>query len=45
MTDEEWIDFQALDTENFAKRVKNDFGLELKIASENTQSSTAVIGE
>ena len=45
MTDEEWIDFQALDTENFAKRVKNDFGLELKIASENTQSSAAVTGD
>jgi NAD(P)-dependent dehydrogenase (short-subunit alcohol dehydrogenase family) len=31
MTDEEWIDFNALDTAGFRQRVKNDFGLELDL--------------
>jgi NAD(P)-dependent dehydrogenase (short-subunit alcohol dehydrogenase family) len=35
MTDEEWIDLNALDSEGFRKRVKNDFGLELKLAVED----------
>lgn len=29
MTDEQWIDLNALDAESFRKRVKNDFGLDL----------------
>jgi NAD(P)-dependent dehydrogenase (short-subunit alcohol dehydrogenase family) len=35
MTDEQWIDFNALDSEGFRKRVKNDFGLDLKLAAED----------
>ncbi len=35
MTDEQWIDFNALDTESFRKRVKNDFGLDLKLLAED----------
>ena len=35
MTDEEWIDFNALDAEGFRKRVKKDFGLDLKLAAED----------
>ncbi len=35
MTDEQWIDFNALDAEGFRKRVKNDFGLDLKLAAED----------
>jgi NAD(P)-dependent dehydrogenase (short-subunit alcohol dehydrogenase family) len=31
MTDEQWIDFNALDADGFRKRVKNDFGLELDL--------------
>ena len=31
MTDEQWIDFNALDAEGFRKRVKNDFGLDLDL--------------
>jgi hypothetical protein len=34
MTDEEWIDFNALDAEGFRERVKKDFGLNLKLAAE-----------
>jgi NAD(P)-dependent dehydrogenase (short-subunit alcohol dehydrogenase family) len=30
MTDEEWIEFNALDDEGYRERVKKDFGLELK---------------
>jgi hypothetical protein len=35
MTDEEWIDFNALDAEGFRKRVKKDFGLDLKLPAED----------
>ncbi len=35
MTDEEWIDLNALDAEGFRKRVKKDFGLDLKLAAED----------
>jgi NAD(P)-dependent dehydrogenase (short-subunit alcohol dehydrogenase family) len=31
MTDEQWIEFNALDAEGFRKRVKNDFGLDLDL--------------
>jgi NAD(P)-dependent dehydrogenase (short-subunit alcohol dehydrogenase family) len=32
MTDEQWIEFNALDAEGFRKRVKSDFGLDLDLA-------------
>jgi NAD(P)-dependent dehydrogenase (short-subunit alcohol dehydrogenase family) len=35
MTDEEWIDFNALDAAGFRQRVKKDFGLDLKLAVED----------
>jgi hypothetical protein len=35
MTDEEWIDFNALDAEGFRTRVKKDFGLDLALAAED----------
>jgi hypothetical protein len=35
MTDEEWIDLNALDAEDFRKRVKKDFGLDLKLPAED----------
>jgi hypothetical protein len=35
MTDEQWIDFNALDSEGFRKRVKNDFGLDLNLSAED----------
>lgn len=41
MTDEQWIEFNALDAENFRKRVKNDFGLELKLPAEETPGCLA----
>jgi hypothetical protein len=31
MTDEEWIDFNALDANGFRERVKKDFGLNLDL--------------
>jgi NAD(P)-dependent dehydrogenase (short-subunit alcohol dehydrogenase family) len=31
MTDEQWVDFNALDAEGFRERVKNDFGLDLEL--------------
>jgi NAD(P)-dependent dehydrogenase (short-subunit alcohol dehydrogenase family) len=31
MTDEQWIDLNALDAEGFRQRVKNDFGLDLDL--------------
>ncbi len=34
MTDEQWIEFNALGAEEFRKRVKADFGLEIKLAAE-----------
>ncbi len=34
MTDEEWIVVNALDDEDFRKRIEQDFGLELKIATD-----------
>ena len=33
MTDEEWIDLNALDAEGFRQRVKKDFGLDLQLAA------------
>ena len=41
LTDEQWIDFNALDTESFRKRVKETFGLELKIAAEAAPGTAA----
>lgn len=41
MTDEQWIEFNSLDAENFRKRVKNDFGLELDLPSEDTTAALA----
>jgi NAD(P)-dependent dehydrogenase (short-subunit alcohol dehydrogenase family) len=35
MTDEEWIDLNALDAEGFRERVKKDFGLDLKLPAED----------
>lgn len=34
MTDEQWIEFNALDAESFRIRVKNDFGLAIKLPAE-----------
>ncbi|HEY6291395.1 MAG TPA: SDR family oxidoreductase [Terriglobia bacterium] len=34
MRDEQWIEFNALDAESFRKRVKNDFGLDLKLSAD-----------
>jgi hypothetical protein len=34
MTDEEWVDFNALDAEGFRARVKRDFGMELDLPEE-----------
>jgi NAD(P)-dependent dehydrogenase (short-subunit alcohol dehydrogenase family) len=31
MTDEQWVDFNALDADGFVKRVKNDFGMDLTL--------------
>jgi NAD(P)-dependent dehydrogenase (short-subunit alcohol dehydrogenase family) len=31
MTDEQWVDFNALDAEGFRERVKNDFGMDLQL--------------
>jgi NAD(P)-dependent dehydrogenase (short-subunit alcohol dehydrogenase family) len=41
MTDEQWIDLNALDSEGFGKRVKKDFGLELKLATEDAAGGLA----
>jgi NAD(P)-dependent dehydrogenase (short-subunit alcohol dehydrogenase family) len=41
MTDEQWIDFNALDSEDFRKRVKNDFGLDLKLPAEGASGGLA----
>lgn len=34
MTDEEWVDFNALDADGFRARVKKDFGLDLDLPAE-----------
>jgi NAD(P)-dependent dehydrogenase (short-subunit alcohol dehydrogenase family) len=39
MTDEQWVDFNALDAEDFQKRVKTDFGLDLDLSSDATTAS------
>ena len=31
MTDEQWVDFNALDADGFLKRMKNDFALEVTL--------------
>lgn len=41
MTDEQWTEFNSLDTEDFRKRVKNDFGLELKLPAEEPRGGLA----
>jgi NAD(P)-dependent dehydrogenase (short-subunit alcohol dehydrogenase family) len=41
MTDEQWIEFNALDAGDFRKRVKNDFGLDLKLPAEDTPEGLA----
>jgi NAD(P)-dependent dehydrogenase (short-subunit alcohol dehydrogenase family) len=33
MTDEQWVEFNALDADGFHARVKNDFGLDLNLAA------------
>jgi NAD(P)-dependent dehydrogenase (short-subunit alcohol dehydrogenase family) len=33
MTDEQWVDFSALDAEGFRARVKNDFGFDLDLTA------------
>jgi NAD(P)-dependent dehydrogenase (short-subunit alcohol dehydrogenase family) len=38
MTDEQWIDLNALDAEGFRQRVKNDFGLDLKLPVEDARA-------
>lgn len=45
MTDEQWIEFNALDAENFRKRVKNDFGLDLKLPAEGARRGLASAGD
>ncbi len=35
MTDEQWIDFNALDADGFRQRVKKDFGLDLDLPAED----------
>jgi NAD(P)-dependent dehydrogenase (short-subunit alcohol dehydrogenase family) len=35
MTDEQWVEFNALDAEGFRKRVKDDFGLDLELPAED----------
>jgi NAD(P)-dependent dehydrogenase (short-subunit alcohol dehydrogenase family) len=35
MTDEQWIDLNALDADGFRQRVKKDFGLDLKLPAED----------
>jgi NAD(P)-dependent dehydrogenase (short-subunit alcohol dehydrogenase family) len=34
MTDEQWVDFNALDAEGFRQRVKNDFGMDLDLSED-----------
>jgi hypothetical protein len=41
MTDEQWIDFNALDAEGFHQRVKNDFGLDLELPAEDQHVAQA----
>jgi len=41
MTDEEWVDFNALDDEGFRNRVKSDFDLDINIKAEDTSVSAA----
>jgi NAD(P)-dependent dehydrogenase (short-subunit alcohol dehydrogenase family) len=45
MTDEQWIEFNALDAEGFRRRVKTDFGLELDLPSEETPGALAAAGD
>ncbi len=40
MTDEQWVDFNALDADGFRQRVKKDFGLDLDLAAENVAGTT-----
>lgn len=40
MTDEQWVDFNALDTERFRKRVKQDFGLDLDLPAGDARGAT-----
>jgi NAD(P)-dependent dehydrogenase (short-subunit alcohol dehydrogenase family) len=40
MTDEQWVDLNALDSEGFRQRVKKDFGLDLKLAAEDVAGAT-----
>jgi len=41
MTDEQWVDVNALDFEGFRKRIKNDFGLDLEFPAEDTARGLA----
>jgi NAD(P)-dependent dehydrogenase (short-subunit alcohol dehydrogenase family) len=38
MTDEQWVDFNALDADGFRARVKNDFGLDLELPAATAAS-------
>jgi len=41
MTDEQWIDFNALDSAAYRERVKRDFGLELDIPDQDSRAHHA----
>jgi NAD(P)-dependent dehydrogenase (short-subunit alcohol dehydrogenase family) len=41
MTDEQWIEFNALDAASFRIRVKNDFGLDLDLPAEDAPAARA----
>jgi NAD(P)-dependent dehydrogenase (short-subunit alcohol dehydrogenase family) len=45
MTDEDWTTLNALNPEEYRKRIKNDFGLELKLSTEdsNVDARAAII--
>jgi NAD(P)-dependent dehydrogenase (short-subunit alcohol dehydrogenase family) len=42
MTDEEWVEFNALDTDGFRARVRSDFGLDLDLPAEDLPHGTAI---
>ncbi len=45
MSDEEWIDFHTLGADDFCDRVKNNFGLEIKLVTEDRQDSAGIAGD
>ena len=44
MTDEQWIEFNALDARDFRKRVMSDFGLDIELAADDAPESSAAAG-